>query len=92
MSRICMTTAARAALCALSLFAAATVRGETDASFRLSAGLTDLPAYFPAYLANGYISTLSTPRGTEATRAYVVALMDYTAGDMSRPAAIPGWT
>jgi protein-glucosylgalactosylhydroxylysine glucosidase len=87
-----MTTAARAMLCALSVFAAATARGETDASFRLSAGLTDLPAYFPAYLANGYISTLSTPRGTEATRAYLVALMDYAAGDISRPAAVPGWT
>ncbi|HEY7996927.1 MAG TPA: hypothetical protein VIE14_08650, partial [Steroidobacteraceae bacterium] len=87
-----MTTAARAALCALSLFAAATARGETDASFRLSAGLTDLPAYFPAYLANGYISTLSTPRGTEATRAYLVAFMDYARGDISRPAAVPGWT
>src|SRR5205807_220575 len=32
------------------------------------------------------------PRGTEATRAYLVAFMDYTAGDISRPAAAPGWT
>ena len=88
MSRIC----ARAVLCALFLVAAAAARGETDASFRLSAGLEDLPGYFPAYLANGYLSTLSAPRGTEATRAYLVALMDYAAGDMSRPAAVPGWT
>jgi hypothetical protein len=84
--------AARALLPALLLVAAASARGETDASFRLSAGLEDLPGYFPAYLANGYISTLSAPRGTEATRAYVVALMDYAAGDISRPAAVPGWT
>ena len=92
MSRLCMTTAARAVLCALSLFAAATARGETDASFRLSAGLTDLPAYFPAYLGNGYVSTLSAPRGTETTPAYLVAFMDYARGDISRPAAVPGWT
>ncbi len=85
-------TAARAALPALFLVAAASARGETDASFRLSAGLADLPGYFPAYLANGYISTLSAPRGTEATRSYLVALMDYAAGDISRPAAVPGWT
>src|SRR3977135_4375577 len=85
-------TPARAVLCALSLVVAASARGETDASFRLSAGLADLPAYFPAYLANGYVSTLSAPRGTEATRAYLVAFMDYAAGDISRPAAVPGWT
>jgi hypothetical protein len=84
--------AARALLPALLLVAAASARGESDASFRLSAGLEDLPGYFPAYLANGYLSTLSGPRGTEATRAYVVALMDYAAGDISRPAAVPGWT
>jgi protein-glucosylgalactosylhydroxylysine glucosidase len=88
MSRI----SARAVLYGLFLVAAATARGETDASFRLSAGLEDLPAYFPAYLANGYISTLSAPRGTEATRGYLVAFMDYAAGDISRPAAVPGWT
>jgi hypothetical protein len=88
MSRI----SGRAVLNTLFLVAAATTRGETDASLRLSAGLEDLPAYFPAYLANGYISTLSAPRGTEATRAYLVAFMDYAAGDISRPAAVPGWT
>src|SRR5438046_9122605 len=85
-------TAARAVLPALFLVATAGARGETDASCRLSAGLEDLPAYFPAYLANGYISALSAPRGTEATRAYLVAFMDYAAGDISRPAAVPGWT
>src|ERR1700730_18192417 len=82
----------RAVLYTLFLVAAATARGETDASFRLSAGIEDLPAYFPAYLANGYVSTLSAPRGTEATRAYLVAFMDHAAGDVSRPAAVPGWT
>jgi glycosyl hydrolase family 65 len=84
--------AARALLAAFFLVAAASARGETDPSFRLSAGLEDLTGYFPAYLANGYISTLSDPRGTAAARAYMVALMDYAAGDISRPAAVPGWT
>jgi len=81
-----------AVLYTLLLVAAASARAETDASFRMSAGLEDLPAYFPAYLANGYLSTLSAPRGTEATRAYLVAFMDYAADDVSRPAAVPGWT
>jgi trehalose/maltose hydrolase-like predicted phosphorylase len=63
-----------------------------DASFQLRAGLEDLREYFPGYLANGYLSTLTAPRGTEATRAYLVGFMDYTSGDMSRPAAVPAWT
>jgi protein-glucosylgalactosylhydroxylysine glucosidase len=77
---------------ALLLVVAASARAESDASFRLSAGLEDLPGYFPGYLGNGYLSTLTAPRGTEATRAYLVGFMDYTAGDMSRPAAVPAWT
>ena len=76
----------------LLVFAAAAARGAADPSFQLSAGFDDLRDYFPGYLANGYVSTLTAPRGTEATRAYLVAFMDYTAGDMSRPAAVPGWT
>lgn len=64
---------------------------ETDPSFLLTAGAADLASYFPTYLANGYFSTLSTPRGTEATRSYMAGLMDYTPGDMSRPASVPGW-
>jgi protein-glucosylgalactosylhydroxylysine glucosidase len=65
---------------------------ETDPSFLLRAGLAELPGYFPAYLGNGYLGTLTAPRGTEATPAYMAAFMDYTAGDMSRPAQVPGWT
>jgi hypothetical protein len=83
---------ARALLPALLLLAAASARAETDLSFLLTAGPADLPGYFPAYLANGYFSTFSTPRGTEATRSYMAGLMDYTPGDMSRPASVPGWT
>src|SRR5271166_5331903 len=65
---------------------------EIDESFQLTATEKDLGNYFPAYLANGYVSTLSTPRGTEGTPTYLVAFMDYATDDMSRPAAIPGWT
>ena len=83
---------AGALVAALLLGGAASASPESDASFSLSASLQDLPEYFPGYLGNGYLSTLSAPRGTEPTRAYLVAFMDYTKGDMSRPAAIPGWT
>ena len=87
----------RALACALLLLAigvgAGTAAGAaSDASFELSAAFQDLPGYFPGYLGNGYVSTLTAPRGTEATRAYLVAFMDYAPGDMSRPAAIPAWS
>lgn len=76
----------------LLLISAASVHSETEDSFRLTADFEALADYFPGYLANGYVSTLSTPRGTEAAPAYMVGLMDYTTGDMARPAAVPGWT
>ena len=87
-----LAIAARALVLALLSGVATDARGASEASFQLSAGLEDLRDYFPGYLANGYVSTLTAPRGTEATHAYMVALMDYTPGDMSRPAAVPGWT
>lgn len=64
----------------------------TPADFELVASPADLAAYFPTYLANGYFSTMSSRRGTRATHAFMVALMDYTPGDVSRPALIPGWS
>ncbi len=63
-----------------------------DATFSLSAGTEDLGNYFPSYLANGYFSTMTAPRGTEGNLAYMVAFMDYGKDDESRPAAIPGWS
>lgn len=72
--------------------AAARAHAATDPSFLLSATAGDLPDYFPGLLANGYLSTLTAPRGTEDNLAYLVAFMDYAKGDVSRPAAIPGWT
>lgn len=64
----------------------------TDPSFLLTATSKDFASYFPGQLANGYLSTVTAPRGTEGNLAYMVAFMDYAKDDMSRPAAIPGWT
>jgi trehalose/maltose hydrolase-like predicted phosphorylase len=75
-------------VCAAPLARAAT----TDPSFLLSATSKDFASYFPGQLANGYLSTTTAPRGTEGNLAYMVGLMDYAKDDMSRPAAIPGWT
>ena len=64
----------------------------TDPSFLLTGTADNFGSYFPSYLANGYFSTMTSPRGTEPNRAYMVAFMDYSKGDISRPAAIPGWS
>jgi trehalose/maltose hydrolase-like predicted phosphorylase len=66
--------------------------GSPNAGFELTASAADFDHYFPGYLANGYVSTLTGPRGTEGNLSYMVGLMDYAADDFSRPAAIPGWT
>jgi protein-glucosylgalactosylhydroxylysine glucosidase len=79
------------ALGAMLPIASASAQAKTDSSFILTAGLGDLPSYFPGYLGNGFIATLTAPRGTEPTQTTMVALMDYTPGDVSRPALIPGW-
>ncbi|SHL74263.1 Trehalose and maltose hydrolase (possible phosphorylase) [Rhodanobacter sp. OK091] len=64
----------------------------TDASFLLTATAKALGNYFPGQLGNGFFSTLTSPRGTEGNLAYMIGFMDYAEGDVSRPAAIPGWT
>ncbi|GFZ93326.1 glycoside hydrolase family 65 protein [Dyella caseinilytica] len=66
--------------------------GATDPSFLLTATARDLSNYFPGQLGNGYVSTFTSPRGTESNLAYIVGLMDYADGDVSRPAAIPAWS
>lgn len=67
-------------------------RADTDPSFLLTATSASLENYFPTYLANGYLSTMTGPRGTENNLAYVVGFMDYTKEDIARPAAVPGWS
>jgi trehalose/maltose hydrolase-like predicted phosphorylase len=86
-----MSRSAHALVFAILVLAGASAHAGTDASFLLRAELKDLPAYFPGYLGNGYLGTLTAPRGTESTPTYVIAFMDYTTGDMSRPAQVPAW-
>ncbi|ODU93020.1 MAG: glycoside hydrolase family 65 [Lysobacterales bacterium 66-474] len=64
----------------------------TDPSFLLTATAKNFDNYFPGQLANGYVSTFTSPRGTEGNLSYLVAFMDYGKDDIARPAAIPGWT
>ncbi len=70
--------------------AAGALEAAPDPSFSLSASAADFDSYFPSYLANGYFSTMTAPRGTEGNLAYMVAFMDYGQGRQARPAAIPG--
>ncbi|MGO8735408.1 MAG: glycoside hydrolase family 65 protein [Terriglobia bacterium] len=60
-------------------------------SFDLTATEKDFGLYFPAYLANGFFTTSSSLRGTDAALSIMVGVMDYTPGDISRPAALPSW-
>jgi len=76
----------------LPLLAWAAHADTPESSFTLRAGAADFGTYFPTYLANGYFSTFSAPRGTEGNLAYMVAFMDYGKDDIARPAAIPGWS
>jgi protein-glucosylgalactosylhydroxylysine glucosidase len=71
---------------------AAAADASADPSFLLTATGESLESYFPSYLANGYVSTMTAPRGTESNLSYVVAFMDYAKEDIARPAAIPGWS
>jgi trehalose/maltose hydrolase-like predicted phosphorylase len=60
-------------------------------TFELTATDRNFQNYYPTYLANGYWSMASSLSGTGPTPAQIVGVMDYTANDVSRPAAIPSW-
>ncbi|RDS84459.1 glycoside hydrolase family 65 protein [Dyella monticola] len=79
-------------LLACLVLVAGNVFAATDPSFLLTASSKNWANYFPGQLGNGYVSTLTAPRGTEGNLAYMTAFMDYAQGDVSRPAAVPGWT
>ena len=71
-------------LAAAAACSAGAARADDDPSFLLTATARDFAAYFPSYLANGYLSTMTGPRGTEANLAYVVAFMDYAKDDPAK--------
>jgi trehalose/maltose hydrolase-like predicted phosphorylase len=62
-----------------------------DSSFTLSATAGNFASYYPTYLANGYWSVASTLLGTAPALSFMAGVMDYTDGDVSRPAALPSW-
>lgn len=66
-----------------------TLAGEPG--FDLTVTRKDFDQYFPTYLANGFFSTNSSLRGTDATLSLMVGVMDYTPSDVPRPAALPSW-
>jgi trehalose/maltose hydrolase-like predicted phosphorylase len=77
----------------LALLGAAPIASAaTDPSFLLTSTAKNFETYFPGQLANGYLSTFTSPRGTESNLSYLIAYMDYGKDDIARPAAIPGWS
>jgi hypothetical protein len=60
--------------------------GDTDPSFLLTATSSDFDRYFPTYLANGYLSTTTGPRGTESGVTRWVEVVDAEESRVSRPA------
>lgn len=84
--------AAAAAATPASYAASAAAAGERKIdTFELTATEGNLQIYYPTYLANGHWSMASSLSGTGPTPAQIVGVMDYTANDVSRPAAIPSW-
>lgn len=81
-----------AGLLLLTAAFAAPASSQTDPGFVLTGTAANFDSYFPSYLANGYFSTMTSPRGTEPNMGYMVAFMDYAKDDIARPAAIPGWS
>ncbi len=59
--------------------------------FDLTATQKNFSLYFPTYLANGFFTTSSSLRGTDPTLSFMVGVVDYTPGDVPRPAALPSW-
>lgn len=73
-------------------YLAPTTSAATDRGFLLTATARNFDSYFPGQLANGYLSTFTSPRGAESNLSYLIAYMDYGKDDIARPAAIPGWS
>jgi trehalose/maltose hydrolase-like predicted phosphorylase len=90
LSVLLVQSAAQARPAAQTALAAARPERAID-TFELAATDRNFQNYYPTYLANGYWSMASSLSGTGPTPAQMVGVMDYTATDVSRPAAIPSW-
>jgi hypothetical protein len=73
------------------LFLAPGILAAAAPSFDLTANQENFNLYFPTYLANGFFTTSSSLRGTDPTLSFMVGVVDYTPGDVPRPAALPSW-
>ena len=73
------------------LFRAPGILAAQAPEFDLTATQENFSLYFPTYLANGFFTTSSSLRGTDPTLSFMVGVMDYTPGDVPRPAALPSW-
>jgi hypothetical protein len=81
------TTSRLFVLCFFLLFLSRSLAGD-EPSFQLTATEKDFSLYFPAYLGNGFFTTSTSWRSTDATLSFMVGVMDNTPGDVSRPAAL----
>lgn len=73
------------------LFLPPGVFADSGSGFDLTATERNFSLYFPTYLANGFFTTSSSLRGTDPTLSLMVGVIDYTPGDVPRPAALPSW-
>jgi trehalose/maltose hydrolase-like predicted phosphorylase len=73
------------------LFLAPGILAADAPGFDLTATQENFGLYFPTYLANGFFTTSSSLRGTDPTLSFMVGVIDYTPGDVPRPAALPSW-
>ncbi len=85
-----MKTCSVIALLFLLFFAPGILAADAP-GFDLTATQKNFSLYYPTYLANGFFTTSSSLRGTDPTLSYMVGVVDYTPGDVPRPAALPSW-
>jgi protein-glucosylgalactosylhydroxylysine glucosidase len=86
-----MTMAGRLIIFLPLLFLVPGITAQNESSFDLTATKDNFGLYYPTYLANGFFTTSTSPRGTDATLSFMVGVMDYTVSDVPRLAALPSW-
>jgi len=78
-------------VCLFPLFLTPGILAANAPGFDLTATQEGFNLYFPTYLVNGFFTTSSSLRGTDPTLSFMVGVIDYTPGDVLRPAALPSW-